>query len=173
MDFTQEELIALAQHDMEQGRMEGALHKLKQVVQQETAPAFGLALAAKLYAQLRLFPSAKALYERYLALDPHSPEIAFELGMVHFDMGDTEAALAIWHRLLDTVPNFPPALFYAALALSRSQRLADAKRHLDVLLQTAAEDNLYFGRGKELLQEIDAQATQQYAQATAANVSVG
>lgn len=173
MEFTQEELLALAQHDMAQGRLEGALSKLKQVVQHETAPAYGIAMAAKLYAQLRLFGSAKALYQRYLELDPQSVEISFELGMVHFDMGDAEAALSIWDKVLDAVPTFPPALFYSAVALSNGKRLADAKRHLDVLLQTAAEDNLYFEQSKELLQSIEVLAIQQSGIATTPSVSIG
>lgn len=173
MEFTQEELLALASHDMEQGRLEGALYKLKQVVQHEAAPVYGVAMAAKLYAQLRLFGSAKALYERYLALDPQSAEISFELGMVHFDMGDVEAALIIWGKVLDFAPTFPPALFYSALALSNGKHLADAKRHLDVLLQTAPEDNLYFSRSKELLQAIEAQAIQQSNASASPVVSLG
>lgn len=172
MEFTQEELLALAQHDMEQGQLEGALSKLKHVVQDDGAPAYGVAMAAKLYARLRLFNSAKALYQRYLELDPQSVEISFELGMVHFDMGDSEAALSIWDKVLGAVPTFPPALFYSAAALSNGKRLADAKRHLDVLLQTAPEDNLYFGRGKELLQAIGAQAIQQSGISASSPVSL-
>jgi len=161
MEFDNDELLALAQHDMEQGQLENALRKLKQIVKQDSAPARSLAVAAKLYARLGLFGHAKKLYERYLAMQPGSVEIAFELGMVNFDMGEIDTALSLWDKVLSDNPTFPPALFYAALAHSRNNRLADAKRNLDVLLQTASADNLYFSRSKELLQSIDAQAMQQ------------
>ena len=163
MEFDQDELVALAQYDMEQGRLEAALLKLKQVVRHDTAPPRALAMAAKLYAQLQLFSYAKRLYERYIAVDPASEEVAFELGMVHFDLGETDNALSVWTSLLNARPTYPPALFYSALALSGSNRFGEAKRHLDVLLQTAEPDNLYFGQGRDLLRAMDAQALQQPA----------
>ena len=165
MDFDHDELIALAQHDMAQGRLEGALAKLKRVVQADSAPIHSLAMTAKLYAQLGLFTRSKVLYERYLVTDAHSDEINFELGMIHFDSSDAGTALRIWSELLDRTPTYPPALFYSALALSGDGRLGEAKRHLDVLLHSAAEDNLYYGRGKDLLRSIEAEATQQSAAA--------
>jgi tetratricopeptide (TPR) repeat protein len=163
MEFDNDELLALAQHEIEQGQLENALRKLKQIIKHESASAASLAIAAKLYARLGLFRHAKELYQRHLAIQPDSLEIAFELGMVNFDLGEVDVALSAWEKLLAVNPTFPPALFYAALALSRGNRLADAKRNLDVLLQTAAADNLYFARSKELLQAIDTQAVQQSA----------
>ncbi|MES2534684.1 MAG: tetratricopeptide repeat protein [Pseudomonadota bacterium] len=157
MEFDHEELLALAQHDIEQGDLENALRKLKQVIRHDLPPINSLAITAKLYARLGLYSHAKVLYQRYLAAEPQSVEIAFELGMVHFDMGDTETALSYWEKILAENPTFPPALFYAALAFSQKNRMAEAKRNLDVLLQSAAADNLYFSRARELLQGINTQ----------------
>jgi len=44
----------------------------------------------------------------------------------------------------------PPALFNAAWLLAQRKQFADASRHIEVLLQTAAEDNLYVSRAREL-----------------------
>ena len=49
----------------------------------------------------------------------------------------------------------PPALFNAAWLLAQKKQIADANRHIEVLLQTAPEDNLYVGRARELQQMLN------------------
>jgi hypothetical protein len=39
--------------------------------------------------------------------------------------------------------------------LAQQGRMADAKHAIEILMKSAPADNLYFGRGKELLQSID------------------
>lgn len=90
-------------------------------------------------------------------------EEQFQLGMVRLDKGDSTDALETWETLLKQQPTFLPALFYCAMEQYRQGKIADARRNLDVLLQTAPTDNLCYGRGKELLQAMGRDVMQQSA----------
>jgi tetratricopeptide (TPR) repeat protein len=117
-------------------------------------------MAARLYAQLGLWERAKPLFQRYIEAEPKAMNEVFQLGMVHFDAGEVKEALAIWSGLLKDHPTHPPALFFTALAHSQTGQIAEARHGLDVLLKSAPADNLYFNRGKELLQAIENQPAQ-------------
>ena len=153
--FEADELLALARLDIEGGKLDEALWKLKQVLTETTPPAEALAMAARLYAQLGLWERAKPLFQRYIEAEPKAMNEVFQLGMVNFDAGEVKEALAIWAGLLKEHPTHPPALFFTALAHSQTGQLAEARHGLDVLLKSAPADNLYFNRGKELLQAIE------------------
>jgi len=153
--FESDELVALARLNIERGEVDEALWKLKQVITETNPPAEALAMSARLYAQLGLFERAKPLFQRYLELQPNAVNEIFQLGMVHFDAGQQAEALKIWDGLLKTQPTHPPALFYRALALHQLDQSPEARHSLDILLKSAAPDNLYFNRAKELLQTIE------------------
>jgi tetratricopeptide (TPR) repeat protein len=153
--FDSDEIVALARLDMEQGRVEQALLKLKALLAHASPPPEAISMAAKIYAQLGLFDRAKSLFERYLSIRPEAVEEEFQLGMVQLDKGESDQALQTWQGMLKRMPTFPPGLFYSAVVLNGQGKMADAIRHLDVLIKTAPADNLYFGRSKELLQSIE------------------
>jgi tetratricopeptide (TPR) repeat protein len=155
--FDAQELFALARIDMERGALEQALQKIKRLIIDPNVPSEAYGLAGRLYAQLGLWDRAKELFQKYLQLNPKAVTEAFQLGMVHFDAGQTDEALKAWSDLLQKHPTHPPALFYRALALAQAGKTADARQNLDVLLKSIPNDNLYFGRGKELLQSLDSQ----------------
>ncbi len=159
-NFELDELTALARLDIEQGRVEQGLSKLKAILVQEPPPPEAVSMAARLYAQLRLFDRALPLFERYLSMRPGAVDETFQLGMVLLDKGDSQRALEIWEEQLRQQPTFPPGLFYCAVVLSRQGKIAEAKRNLDVLLQTAPADNLYYERSQGLLQAIEGGAVQ-------------
>lgn len=154
--FDSEELIALARIDIDKGRLDEALWKLKQSLRPEKPLPEALAMAARLYAQLGLFDRATALFRRYLEAQPGAVNETFQLGMAHFDAGQVPDAKRIWDDLLKVHPNFPPAMFFRALACVRENEVNDARHRLETILKTIPADNLYFGRAKELLQTIDA-----------------
>ena len=158
-----EELVALAKLDMANGNLGQALYKIKRVLQSKTINAAALSIGGKIYAQLGLFAKAKSCLEQFLELNPDSVVERFQYGMVHFDEGKADKAVQLWNELLASHPTHPPALFYKALALAQSNRLADARASLAILLQSAPAENLYFGRGKELLQTMEAGANVQRA----------
>ena len=153
--FESDELMALARLDIERNELDEALWKLKQVIAETNPPIEALAMTARLYAQLGLLERAKPLYQRYLEEQPDAINETFQFGMVHFDAGQQVEALNIWDGLLKSQPTHPPALFYRALALHQLGQLPEARHSLDILLKSAAPDNLYFNRAKELLQTIE------------------
>jgi len=154
-ELDSEELLALAILDMDQKRIDQALIKVKHVLASDKGNIDALSIGAKIYAQLHLYEKAKNCFKQYLEIKPDSLIDKFQYGMVHFDSGDTESALSIWNEILKNHATHPPALFYKGLALAQSGNMADARATLNILLQSAPADNLYFGRGKELLQAID------------------
>jgi tetratricopeptide (TPR) repeat protein len=155
VSLASDELLALARVDIERGAFSDALVKIKQVLADPAPPAEAFALGGRLYAQLGLWQRARSCYERYLQTNPNAVTEAFELGMVRFDSGDAVEAGKIWSNLLSKHPTHPPSLFYRALALAQENNAADARKDLDVLLKSAPPDNLYFGRGRDLLRAID------------------
>ncbi len=159
-EFESDELTALARLDIEQGRVEQGLAKLKAILRQASVPPEAVSMAARLYAQLGLFDRALPLFEHYLSIRPGAVEETFQLGMVLLDKGNDRQALETWEGLLREQPTFPPGLFYCAMVLRREGKIAEARRNLDVLLQTAPADNLYCERGRELLQVIEREVIQ-------------
>ncbi len=153
--FETDELLALARLALESNDLEGALHKLKGVVNAEDAPAEGLALAARVYAQLKLFDRAEKLYQRFLDKHPDATLERFQWGMTRFEGGKAVQALEIWDVVLKEQPSYPPALFYKGLVLTQLGKTNEAKQVLDGLLKSVSADNLYFTRAKELLQAIE------------------
>jgi tetratricopeptide (TPR) repeat protein len=151
-----DELLALARNDFEAGRLEDALRKLKAVIAHAAPPAEALPLAARVYARLGLMARARDCFEKYVGAHPDALHETFELGMTYFDGGEAAKADELWQRVLNRAPTHPPALFYRALHAAREGRAPDARRHLDVLLQSTPADNLSVGRGQELLQEMQA-----------------
>jgi len=153
--FDADELLALARHDMTQERLQAALEKLKCCLAMPVPPADALPLAARLYATLGLPLRSRALLRQYLALQPEAVNERLELGRSHFDDAEPDAAQAFWEAVLERHPTHPPALYYSALLQARQGKPMAARRHLDVLLHSAAADNLYVGRARQLLASFD------------------
>ena len=149
------ELLALARLAIERNDIESALIKLKKVIAVSEPPIEAVSMAARIYAQLGLFDRAEKLYEQYLEKHPGAVVERFQLGMTRFDAGKSVLALETWERVLKEQPAHPPALFYKSLVLAQSGKVGEAKQILDGLLKSVPADNLYFGRGKELLQAIE------------------
>lgn len=154
--FEADELLALAQIDLNDNKIDHALGKLK-YAHHHTAqcPDVVLALLAKIYAQLRLFDRAKPLFAEFLDQHPDAINERFQYGMVHLDSGEPEKSIEIWSAVIQQSPTHPPCLYFSAIARLELNQPNEAKRLLDILLQTAPVDNLYFGRAKELLANFD------------------
>ncbi|MDH5325976.1 MAG: tetratricopeptide repeat protein [Gammaproteobacteria bacterium] len=165
-----DELVALARIDMDKGDIEKAIIKIKCVLNRNSEDMEAVGTLGKIYAQIGLFEKSKAYMKQYLDLQPGAVTETFQYGMVHFDSGDKDQALQIWEQLLDSQPTHPPTLFYKGLALAQNNNVADARQTLGILLQSAAADNLYFGKAKELLQALDAGATSTEAGTAAAGM---
>lgn len=157
MEFDNDEMFALARRDLEAGRMEEALFKLKKLIAGPDAMTEALPHAARVYAQLGLMEKARDCYRRYLKTKPDATLESFELGITYFEGGEGGEAKKVWDRVLEAQPTHPPTLFYSGLLAAREGRLPDARRNLDVLFKATAADNLYVTRGKELLRDIDSE----------------
>lgn len=150
-----EELLSLTRWQLDQEQIGEALISVKHALQREDDSAECYRLAAKIYAQLGLFEHAKNTFEKLLKLEPDALVEKFQYGMVHYDSGDSEKAIKIWHGILDKEATYPPALFYSALAKARLDQPAKAIEHLDILIKSAPSDNLYFERSRELMRTIE------------------
>ena len=153
--FDTEELVALAKFDLDHDKIDSALEKVKIILTADDCPLEAKGLAARLYAQLKLFDKAKALYVQYLEISPESITELFQLGMVNLESGNSDEAIAIWSQLLEQNATHPPSLYYSAIALLEAEQVDEASRHLNVLLQSAPADNLYFGKAKEILHNMN------------------
>ena len=153
--FDSEELLALARVALERNDLEGALAKVKKALGAADPSAEAIGVAARVYAQLGLYTRAEKLYEQFLAKHPKAALERFQLGMTRFDAGRPGDALEVWNALLKEQPLHPPALFYSALALTKVGKTSEARAGLDMLFRSIPADNLYFGRGRELLQSIE------------------
>jgi tetratricopeptide (TPR) repeat protein len=150
-----EELIGITRWYLDQEQFGQALIHCKQAMTQDDAPMEAFRLGGKIYAQLGLFEHAKTAFKSFIDATPDALTEIFQYGMVHYDEGDNEAAINIWLDVLKQEPTYPPALFYSALALARTDKASEALKHLDVLIKSAPTDNLYFERGRELINTLE------------------
>ena len=150
-----EELFVLARLDLEQGRVEAALLKFKRILAEKNPPTEAVLEAARLYAQLGLRKKAQPLFKAYLDKKPDDVDSRFQFGMVLFEDDQTEAALPIWDQVLKASPQYPPALFYRAVAAAQSGNATSARQQLKALMQSTAPDNLYFAKAGDLLKAIE------------------
>jgi len=153
--FSADELLAFARRDLDAGRLEEALLKLKKLIAGADPQVEALPLAARLYGQLGLIAKARECYQRYLKVRPEATLESFELGVTYFEGGESSEAKKVWDKLLADQPTHPPTLFYSGLLAARDGRIPDARRNLEVLFKSTPADNLYVTRGQELLRDID------------------
>lgn len=151
-----EELFVLARLDLEQGRIEAGLLKLKRALVEEGAPAEVRLETARVYAQLGLRKKAQSHFKTYLEQKPDDVDARFQLGMALFEDNQSSTALLLWDQVLKSSPQYPPALFYLALAAAQAGKTGEARQQLKSLMQSVAPDNLYFGKASDLLKALDA-----------------
>src|SRR5690349_15792347 len=106
-DLDNQELLALARRDLDAGRIEEALLKLKKLITQPEPHVEALPLAARVYAQLGLMEKARDCYKRYVKAKPDAVLETFELGVTYFEGGDGAEAKKIWDKVLGTEPTHP------------------------------------------------------------------
>lgn len=152
--FDPDEALALARIDIERNELGAALARLKPLALDPRASAQAVLMLARLYGQMKLPQRAQPLFQRYLEATPDAVHERFELGMTQLDQREIGAALGTWGQVLSLRPNYPPALFYSAVAQAEAAQPAQANRLLDALFETTTEDNLYHQRGRELLQAL-------------------
>ena len=136
-----DELLSITRWHLDQSQFGNALLYAKHLLVRKDVPVEAYRLAAKIYAQLGLFNQAKAAFKNFIDQSPDALTEVFQYGMVHFDSGDSDAAVKIWKDVLAKETTYPPALFYSALALANQDKASESLRHLDVLIKSAPSQN--------------------------------
>ena len=81
------------------------------------------------------------------ALAYHRGKAAYELGIVHWNLGDVDAALASFAKAVEDLKDSPIAWFYLAEAQRASNKLEEAKSSYEQCLQLKP----HYGRAAEAL----------------------
>ena len=150
-----EELLALARLDLQQGRVEAGLLKLKQILVGKAPAAEAQLDVARLYAELGLRKKAQIHFKSYLEQRPDDVDARFQLGMTLFEDNDAKSAQSLWDQVLKRSPQYPPALYFVAVAAAQAGKVAEARQQLKSLMQAVPSDNLYFGRANDLLKNLE------------------
>lgn len=127
-----EELFRLSLLDVQAGRHDQAILKLKEVVAMTPEDARAHFLLAAEHAELGLYDRAEQGMARALALDPNLHTARFQLGLLHYTRGDTAQASAVWASL-DSLGD------HDALVLFKRGLLNVAAGALDVAEQELAD----------------------------------
>lgn len=151
----QQESIALTKWHIQEKRLDKALIQIKPVLQNENIEAEALVIAARLYAQLKLFNHAQTCFIKYLEKNKDDTAAQFQLGMSYFDNRDNDKAIEIWSKILEKDENHPPALFFSAITLLQKQDNKAAIANLKKIIDFAEVDNLYYNKAKELIIDIE------------------
>ena len=113
-----------------------------------------LALLATLsWHQQRLYRSNEALWEHTLAHDPTCWLACNNLGIIRFQDGQTEEAIALWEQALRTVPHSPRTLTNLALARLRQGKIEEGLAHYAESIRLEPDHaNARFNYGTALIQ---------------------
>lgn len=108
------------------GDTESALTHLKTALAAEPENELVLGMLASVYAQLGMDERATEFFEKILAVNPANPLARFQLGLLVFQRGQPEQALAIWQASEPPQGDFM-IRFYSGLALAQLGRSEEAR----------------------------------------------
>jgi len=75
--------------------------------------------------------------------------------MTQYDSNNNKESISTWSTILKEQPYNPPALFYSALAHLKEGNQEQAITMLQTILTQIPTDNLYFGKAKELISDLE------------------
>lgn len=154
-ELDEDEIVALSRIDIENGKLDEALLKLRPLINCEQPPPEAISMMARLYAQIKLFERAENLFRRYVEQNSDALIELFLLGMSLFDGGKHDEAVMVWDSVLASQPKHPPAMYYKSLVLVSKGEIDVASSTLNEILRNVAADNLYFSRARDLLKDIE------------------
>jgi len=152
--FTVDELLALAEIDLEKKMLADSLHKLKHLSLQGVVNDELDAMLGSVYAKLKLFTSAAQHYSQLLERNDTRLHEQFQLGMVNYEMGNNDIALKCWDKVLEVEPSYPPVLFHKAILMLELEDVITAKKLLDFLLEVVDKTNYYAEQANTILEEL-------------------
>jgi tetratricopeptide (TPR) repeat protein len=119
-------LKACVQVFVRSGRLDRAIDVAGQLLRQDPGNLGYVTNLAKWSVSLGRREQACAYYEDYLERKPDDPRGLFGLGMLCRDLGDTEQAVKLIERAIDTADS-PPAEYYLQLALIYADHRREAR----------------------------------------------
>jgi len=152
--FTVDEVLALAEIDLEKERLADSLYKLKHLSQQGVVADELDAMLGSVYAKLKLFSSAAEHYSQLLERNDTRQHERFQLGMVNYEMGNNDVALKCWDQVLEIDPSYPPVLFHKAILMLELEEVSTAKKLLNFLLEVVDKTNYYAEQASTILEEL-------------------
>lgn len=99
------------------------------------------------------YAESAALFEAIVQLDPANEDALYYGGLSQLEAGDTAAAIQLFERALKIGQKYPEqVLFHLAIAHLQQHRTGRARAYLRELARD--ENGLYYGRAKEMLEEL-------------------
>lgn len=101
--------------------------------------------------------SRKQQLEEMLETEPHDAELRYMLAMEHASGGDDEGAVRCFEELVAVAPDYPPAYHQAGRALTRLNRISEARTVLQKGIPVALKkgDTHAAGEMEELLNSLE------------------
>ncbi|MDM4772926.1 lipopolysaccharide assembly protein LapB [Solimonas sp. SE-A11] len=132
-----EELFRLALLDVQTGRHDAAIIKLKQVVFREPKDARAHFMLAAEHAELGLYDRAEEGMRRAIDLDGSLHTARFQLGLLQYSRGDATSAADTWIELEKLGDRDPLNLFKSALVYIQGGSFAQAIQELESALEAS------------------------------------
>lgn len=150
------ELFHLALHDIQQGKHDGAISKLKQAIEIDADNVQAQFMLAAEYAEIGLFDRAIDGMKRTLELAPDMHIARFQLGLLHYSKGEYDVSRQTWEPL-DVLQDNPLALFKSALLLISAGQQRDALPHLERALDVNTDNAALTQDIRKVLQHVRSQ----------------
>ena len=119
---------------MDRGDLAAAEKHYEEALRLDIDPQGALAFGSLRLQQGRL-DEAAALYELAGRLDPHSPKVPYNLGIVREGQGDLEGAIARYRDAVRLEPEWPDAHNNLGVTLFKTGRVEEAKREFEATLR--------------------------------------
>ncbi len=152
--FNKEELIALSLHDLRAQNFQAALEKIKHILSVPGFPSQAYAVAGKIYDGLGLHVQARAAFLHFLEFNPDAYMELFEVAILERNIGNYDQAIQVFDKVLAIEPYYPDALFYAGDICFQLNRIDEAKKYLNLLVQTAPDGSEYAPMAEQMLRQL-------------------
>jgi tetratricopeptide (TPR) repeat protein len=123
--LTDEELFRIALLDVQEGRHEEALGRLKRLIDKGHPTAAVYTLLAAEYAELGMLDHAQTGYEKAIELEPSLAIAHFQLGLTFYVRGSMELAKKQWAKL-EALNPYPVTAYYANALICFNDRQLQA-----------------------------------------------
>jgi tetratricopeptide (TPR) repeat protein len=132
------------------GEYEGAIVKLKELIESHPRHEIALGMLAGIHAQIGMHDRAIENFRRVLKINPENPLARFQLGLSQLSSGQPADALDTWKPSLKNPDNFL-VLFHSGLALMQLNRPAEARPLLEEAARRMPKNHALYPQLTDLL----------------------